>query len=118
MPSSRAICFIVEKTAPPPTTGNSTLGPPLSPLLLLLAYPRREAAGASLTTQIGFVAVPVAIDARDGGGAEVHVGVFFSVVESVGDDLLSVSVREEVYRPRRDDVDEGGLNNARGVQVA
>ena len=47
-------------------------------------------------------------DARDGGGAEVHVGVFASAVEPVGDDLLSVSVREEVYRARGDDADECG----------
>jgi len=36
-------------------------------------------------------------DACDGGGEEVHVGVFLSAVEPVGDDFLSVSVREEVY---------------------
>lgn len=47
-------------------------------------------------------------DPRDGSGAEVHVGVFLSAVELVRDDVLSVTVREEVYRARGDDADEGG----------
>ena len=59
-----------------------------------------------MTTQIGFVAVPVAIPAM-AVALEVHLGVFLSAVEWVGDDLISVSVREEVYRPRRDGADEG-----------
>ena len=37
----------------------------------------------------------------------MHVGDFLSVVESVGDDLLSVSECEEVYQPRRDDAEVG-----------
>jgi hypothetical protein len=38
----------------------------------------------------------------------VHVRVFLSVVELVGDDLLAVAVREEVYGARGDDADERG----------
>ena len=38
----------------------------------------------------------------------MHVRVFLSVVESVGDDLLAVAVREEVDRARWDDTDESG----------
>ena len=38
----------------------------------------------------------------------MHVRVFFSVVESVRDDLLAVAVREKVYRARRDDADQSG----------
>jgi hypothetical protein len=47
-------------------------------------------------------------DARYGGGAEVDVGVFLAVVELVGDDLLSVAIREEIYRPRGDDPHQSG----------
>jgi len=90
----------------------------LSLLSLLLACPRQKAAEACLDDPDRF-RPGARRDACNGGGAEVHVGVFLSVVESVCEDLLSVSVREEVYRPRRDDVDEGWpLNNARDVQVA
>ena len=38
----------------------------------------------------------------------MHVGVFLSVVELVGDDLFAVAVREEVYGARGDNTDEGG----------
>jgi hypothetical protein len=38
----------------------------------------------------------------------VHVGVFLSVVELVGDDLFTVAVCEEVYGARGDDADERG----------
>ena len=47
-------------------------------------------------------------DTRDCGSTEVYVGVFLSVVELVGDDLFSVTVREEVYGAGRDDADESG----------
>lgn len=38
----------------------------------------------------------------------MHVGVFLSVVELVGDDLFAVAVCEEVYGARWDNADEGG----------
>ena len=38
----------------------------------------------------------------------MHVGVFLSVVELVGDDLFTVAVCEEVYGARGDNADEGG----------
>lgn len=38
----------------------------------------------------------------------MHVGVFLSVVELVGDDLFTVAVGEEVYGARGDDTDESG----------
>ena len=47
-------------------------------------------------------------DARDGGSAEVDVGVFLAGVESVGDDLLSVAIREEIYRARGNDSHQSG----------
>jgi hypothetical protein len=47
-------------------------------------------------------------DARDGTSTEVHIGVFVSAVEPVSNNLLSISVREEVYRACGDDADECG----------
>ena len=38
----------------------------------------------------------------------MHVGVFLSVVELVGDDLFAIAVCEEVYRARGDDANERG----------
>ena len=38
----------------------------------------------------------------------MHIGIFLSVVELFGDDLLAVAIREKVYRARWNDADQGG----------
>ena len=38
----------------------------------------------------------------------MHVRIFLSVVELVGDDLFAVAICEEVYRACGDDADERG----------
>ena len=45
-------------------------------------------------------------DTRQRSCAEVHVRVFFPVIERVGDDVLAVPICEEVHRTRWDDPDE------------
>jgi len=47
-------------------------------------------------------------DAHHGASAEVHIGVFMSAVEPVSDNLLFISICEEVYEVCRDDADKCG----------
>lgn len=38
----------------------------------------------------------------------MDIGVLYAIVEPLGDNLLPVSVSEEVYRPGRDNPNKGG----------
>lgn len=59
----RAICFIVEKTMPPPTSRDLHPAAAVVVVVAVVAVVSSEAESCRhvLTTQIGFVAVPVAM---------------------------------------------------------
>ena len=61
MPSSRAIWFIVEKTTPLPTRREDL--DPATTVVAVVNLSEAESYRRVLTTQIGFVAVPVTMPA-------------------------------------------------------